>query len=40
MAEGDLWRLYPFLAYAPSGDGQRIKVVRRFDLASTQNYIR
>ena len=40
MAEGDLWRLYPFLAYAPSGDGQRLKVVSRFDLASTQNYIR
>jgi hypothetical protein len=40
MAEGDLWRLYPFLAYAPGGDGRRLKVVRRFDLASTQNYIR
>ena len=40
MSEGDLWRLYPFLAYAPGGDGQRIKVVRGFDLASTQNYIR
>ncbi|MGA8541964.1 MAG: hypothetical protein WB947_00250 [Thermoplasmata archaeon] len=40
MAEGDLWRLYPFLAYAPSGNGQRLKVVSRFDLASTQNYIR
>jgi hypothetical protein len=40
MAEGDLWRLYPFLAYAPGGDGRRIRVVRRFDLASTQNYIR
>jgi hypothetical protein len=40
MAEGDLWRLYPFLAYAPGGDGGRIRVVRGFDLASTQNYIR
>ncbi len=40
MAEGDLWRLYPFLAYAPGGNGQRIKVVRGFDLASTQQYIR
>jgi hypothetical protein len=40
MAEGDLWKLYPFLAYAPTGDGQRLKVVARFDLASTQNYIR
>jgi len=40
MAEGDLWRLYPFLAYAPGGDGRRIKVVPRFDLAATQTYIR
>jgi hypothetical protein len=40
MAEGDLWKLYPFLAYAPNGDGRRLKVVSRFDLASTQNYIR
>lgn len=40
MAEGDLWRLYPFLAFAPSGDGRRLKVVPRFDLASTQTYIR
>ncbi len=40
MAEGDLWRLYPFLAWAPGGDGRRLKVVTRFDLATTQNYIR
>lgn len=40
MAEGDLWRLYPFLAWAPGGDGQRLKVVTRFDLATTQTYIR
>ncbi len=40
MAEGDLWQQYPFLAYAPGGDGQRLKVVTRFDLASTQQYIR
>ncbi len=40
MAEGDLWRLYPFLSYAPGGDGQRIRVVRGFDLSSTQTYIR
>jgi hypothetical protein len=40
MAEGDLWRLYPFLSYVPGGNGQRLKVVSRFDLASTQNYIR
>jgi hypothetical protein len=40
MAEGDLWRLYPFLAAAPGGDGRRLKVVSRFDLAATQTYIR
>jgi hypothetical protein len=40
MAEGDLWRLYPFLAAAPGGDGRRLKVVTRFDLATTQTYIR
>jgi hypothetical protein len=40
MAEGDLWRLYPFLAYAPGGNGRRLKVVSRFDLESTQRYIR
>jgi hypothetical protein len=40
MAEGDLWRLYPFLAAAPGGDGRRLKVVRGFDLATTNQYIR
>lgn len=40
MAEGDLWRLYPFLALSPPGDGRRIKVVTRFDLATTGQYIR
>ena len=40
MAEGDLWRLYPFLALSPGGDGRRIKVVTRFDLATTRQYIR
>ena len=40
MAEGDLWRLYPFLATAPGGNGRRLKVVRGFDLASTDRYIR
>jgi hypothetical protein len=40
MAEGDLWRLYPFLALSPGGDGRRIKVVTRFDLATTGQYIR
>ena len=40
MAEGDLWQLYPFLAMAPGGNGRRLKVVRRFDLATTNQYIR
>ena len=40
MAEGNLWLLYPFLAFAPRGDGRRLKVVTRFDLATTQSYIR
>ncbi len=40
MAEGDLWRMYPFLAGVPPGDGRRFRVVRGFDLASSQSYIR
>lgn len=40
MAEGDLWRLYPFLSESPGGDGRRLRVVTRFDLATTQTYIR
>jgi hypothetical protein len=40
MAEGNLWQMYPFLAYAPRGNGQRLKVVRGFDLASSETYIR
>jgi len=40
MAEGDLWKMYPFLAYAPRGTGQRIRMVRGFDRASTDFYIR
>ncbi len=40
MAEGDLWKMYPFLQYAPVGDGRRLTVVRGFDLATTQHYIR
>jgi len=40
MAEGDLWRMYPFLQYAPRGDGRRLRVVTNFDLATTQTYIR
>jgi hypothetical protein len=40
MAEGDLWQMYPFLSAAPRGDGSRLKVVTRFDLATTNQYIR
>jgi hypothetical protein len=40
MAEGDLWKMYPFLAYVHGGNGQRLKVVSRFDLATTDHYIR
>ena len=40
MAEGDLWRMYPFLAYAPQGDGRRLRIVPDFDLATTSHYIR
>jgi len=40
MASGNLWQLYPFLAYVPPGDGRRFRVVRGFDLASSQSYIR
>jgi hypothetical protein len=40
MAEGDLWRMYPFLAYAPRGDGRRLRLVRGFDSATTDRYIR
>ncbi len=40
MAEGNLWQMYPFLAAAPGGDGQRLRVVRGFDLASSETYIR
>ena len=40
MAEGNLWQMYPFLAYAPRGDGRRFRVVRGFDLASSETYIR
>jgi hypothetical protein len=40
MAEGDLWRMYPFLQYARGGDGRRLKVVTNFDLATTSTYIR
>lgn len=40
MAEGDLWQMFPFLAYARGGHGQRLKVVSRFDLETTGTYIR
>ncbi|HZY70612.1 MAG TPA: hypothetical protein VFF67_06520 [Thermoplasmata archaeon] len=40
MAEGDLWRMFPWLQYARGGDGQTVRVVRGFDLESTNNYIR
>ncbi len=40
MAEGDLWRMFPFLAYAPPGTGRRFTLVRGFDRASTDTYIR
>ncbi|MGI0131861.1 MAG: hypothetical protein ACREDK_02005 [Thermoplasmata archaeon] len=40
MAEGDLWRMYPFLAFAPQGDGRRLRIVPDFDLATTSSYIR
>jgi hypothetical protein len=40
MAEGDLWQMYPFLRFAPSGDGQRLRIVPRFDMAATSAYIR
>jgi hypothetical protein len=40
MAEGDLWRMFPFLAYARGGRGEHLRVVTRFDLDTTQRYIR
>jgi hypothetical protein len=40
MAEGDLWRLYPFLSFARGGNGRRLKVVTKFDLDTTDRYIR
>jgi hypothetical protein len=40
MAEGDIWRMYPGLQFAPRGDGRRLKIVPRFDLETTSRYIR
>jgi hypothetical protein len=39
MAEGDLWQMYPFLRLAPAGDGQRLRIVTKFDTATTSAYI-
>ena len=40
MAEGDLWSLYPFLGMARGGRGRHLKVVTKFDLDTTDRYIR
>lgn len=40
MAEGDLWKMYPFFAYAPQGTGRHFRLVRGFDRAATDQYIR
>jgi hypothetical protein len=40
MAEGNLWQMYPFLAAVPAGDGRRLRIVRGFDLSSSETYIR
>jgi hypothetical protein len=40
MAEGDLWKLYPFLQSATPGNGRHLRVVSRFDLDTTARYIR
>lgn len=40
MAEGDMWRMFPWLQYARGGGGQTVRVVRGFDTESTDNYIR
>jgi len=41
MAEGNLWELYPFLQYATHGGGESgLRIVPRFDLETTQSYIR
>ena len=40
LAEGDLWKLYPFLQEAQGGDGRSVRVVRGFDRESTASYIR
>ena len=40
MAEGNLWRLYPFLEMARGGRGRHLKVVTKFDLDTTDRYIR
>ncbi len=40
MAQGDLWQMFPFLQFAPQGRGRHFKVVTKFDLDSTSQYIR
>ncbi|MGA7922439.1 MAG: hypothetical protein WCA77_00465 [Thermoplasmata archaeon] len=40
MAQGDLWQMFPFLRFAPMGQGRHLKVVTRFDLDTTRQYIR
>lgn len=40
MAEGDLWRMYPFLQMARGGHGRRFRIVRGFDRDTIQQYIR
>ena len=40
LAEGDLWRRYPFLRFSRGGDGRKLRLVRGFDRETTSNYIR
>lgn len=40
MAEGNIWSIYPFLQSAPEGRGRHLRIVPRFDLDATANYIR
>jgi hypothetical protein len=40
MASGDLWEIYPFLKFVPSGNGSTLNFVRNFDIEQTRDYIR
>lgn len=40
MAEGDLWERFPFLRFAPGGQGRRLRLVKGFDSSTTSSYIR